>query len=129
MMIRDSAAPAHAPFMELPSVVQQLSPNHTIVGSSDPMRCVMRQVEQVAPTNATVLLLGETGTGKELVARSLEPTQHRRAGSSWPTAVLSFSTRSASCRSNCSRRFFACCRKDKSNVSVPAGRREWMSGS
>jgi transcriptional regulator with GAF, ATPase, and Fis domain len=64
--------------MELPSVVQQLSPDSTIVGASDPMRYVMRQVEQVAPTNATVLLLGETGTGKELVARAIHQNSPRR---------------------------------------------------
>ncbi len=38
----------------------------TIVGSSDALRYVLFRVDQVAPTNATVLLLGETGTGKEL---------------------------------------------------------------
>jgi formate hydrogenlyase transcriptional activator len=77
-MMRDSAVSVHAPSMELPSVVQQLSPDSTIVGTSDPMRYVMRQVEQVAPTNATVLLLGETGTGKELVARAIHQNSPRR---------------------------------------------------
>ena len=77
-MMRDSAVSVHAPSMELPSVVQQLSPDSTIVGASDPMRYVMRQVEQVAPTNATVLLLGETGTGKELVARAIHQNSPRR---------------------------------------------------
>ena len=79
-MIRDSAVSAHVPTMEMPSVVQQLSPDLTIVGASDPMRYVMRRIEQVAPTNATVLLLGETGTGKELVARAIHqhsPRRHR----------------------------------------------------
>jgi len=64
--------------MEMPSVFQQLSPDLTIVGASDPMRYVMRRVEQVAPTNATVLLLGETGTGKELVARAIHQNSPRR---------------------------------------------------
>ena len=77
-MMRDSAVSVHAPSMELPSVVQQLSADSTIVGASDPMRYVMRQVEQVAPTNATVLLLGETGTGKELVARAVHQNSPRR---------------------------------------------------
>jgi len=77
-MMRDSAVSVHAPSMELPSVVQQLSPDSTIVGASDPMRYVMRQVEQVAPTNATVLLLGETGTGKALVARAIHQNSPRR---------------------------------------------------
>jgi formate hydrogenlyase transcriptional activator len=46
-----------------------------IVGSSKPMSYVLKQVEKVAPSDSTVLLLGETGTGKELIARAL----HRRS--------------------------------------------------
>jgi formate hydrogenlyase transcriptional activator len=46
-----------------------------IVGSCKPMRQVLKQVEQVAPSDSTVLILGETGTGKELIARAL----HRRS--------------------------------------------------
>ncbi|HKT75082.1 MAG TPA: PEP-CTERM-box response regulator transcription factor [Steroidobacteraceae bacterium] len=42
-----------------------------IIGVSDAMRAVCRAVEKVAPTNATVLLLGDSGTGKELLARSV----------------------------------------------------------
>ena len=49
-----------------------------IVGESDVMRYVMFRVDQVAPTNATVLLLGETGTGKELLARALHQRSARR---------------------------------------------------
>ncbi|HKF00696.1 MAG TPA: sigma 54-interacting transcriptional regulator, partial [Candidatus Sulfotelmatobacter sp.] len=46
-----------------------------IVGSSKPVRAVLKQVEKVAPSDSTVLILGETGTGKELIARAL----HRRS--------------------------------------------------
>ena len=46
-----------------------------IVGSSKPMRQVLEQVQKVAPLSSTVLILGETGTGKELIARAL----HRRS--------------------------------------------------
>jgi len=46
-----------------------------IVGSSKPMRQVVKQVEKVAPSDSTVLILGDTGTGKELIARAL----HRRS--------------------------------------------------
>jgi len=47
-----------------------------IIGVSDTMRSLCRSIEKVAPTNATVLLLGDSGTGKELLARSL----HRLSG-------------------------------------------------
>jgi len=46
-----------------------------IVGSSKPMSQVLKQVEKVAPSDSTVLILGETGTGKELIARAL----HRKS--------------------------------------------------
>jgi formate hydrogenlyase transcriptional activator len=46
-----------------------------IVGSCKPMRQVLKQVEKVAPSDSTVLILGETGTGKEMIARAL----HRRS--------------------------------------------------
>jgi transcriptional regulator with GAF, ATPase, and Fis domain len=42
-----------------------------IIGDGDAMRYVMSRIDQVAPTDATVLLHGETGTGKELLARAL----------------------------------------------------------
>jgi formate hydrogenlyase transcriptional activator len=46
-----------------------------IVGSSEALRIVLRQVDKVAASDSTVLLLGETGTGKELIARAI----HRRS--------------------------------------------------
>jgi formate hydrogenlyase transcriptional activator len=50
-----------------------------IVGSSAPLRRVLAQVEKVAPTVSTVLILGETGTGKELMARAIH-NRSKRAG-------------------------------------------------
>jgi formate hydrogenlyase transcriptional activator len=50
-----------------------------IVGRSAALRKVLAQVAQVAPTGATVLLLGETGTGKELLARALHDRSPRRS--------------------------------------------------
>ncbi len=52
-----------------------------IVGSSEGLRQVLRQIEIVAPTDSTVLIYGETGTGKELVARAVhqpQPAQGQR---------------------------------------------------
>jgi PAS domain S-box-containing protein len=50
-----------------------------ILGQSPKLEKVFHQVEQVAPTDTTVLLLGETGTGKELFARSLHDLSQRKA--------------------------------------------------
>lgn len=49
-----------------------------IVGGSPALLNVLQQVERVAPTNATVLILGETGTGKELIARAIHDRSNRR---------------------------------------------------
>jgi len=49
-----------------------------IVGRSAAMRRVLGEVETVSPTTATVLILGETGTGKELVARAIHRMSRRR---------------------------------------------------
>jgi transcriptional regulator with GAF, ATPase, and Fis domain len=49
-----------------------------MVGTSASLRRVQRQVEVVAPTDATVLILGETGTGKELIARAIHRLSPRR---------------------------------------------------
>src|SRR5580658_9854714 len=49
-----------------------------IVGSSPPLKQVLQLVETVAPTDSTVLLLGETGTGKELIARAVHEHSRRK---------------------------------------------------
>jgi formate hydrogenlyase transcriptional activator len=50
-----------------------------IVGSSEPLHAVLQQVARVAPMDSTVLILGETGTGKELIARAIHKRSHRAA--------------------------------------------------
>ena len=53
-----------------------------IVGKSEALRRVLQQVETVAPTDSTVLIYGETGTGKELIARALHNLSARQANAS-----------------------------------------------
>jgi DNA-binding NtrC family response regulator/tetratricopeptide (TPR) repeat protein len=48
-----------------------------IVGRSEPLRCVLDQVAKVAATDSTVLILGETGTGKEMIARAIHKGSKR----------------------------------------------------
>jgi len=50
-----------------------------IVGRSAALRRVLAEIDMVAPTDATVLLCGETGTGKELLARAVHQASGRRA--------------------------------------------------
>src|SRR5205823_8878417 len=49
-----------------------------IIGNSPALKRVLHQVETVAPTDSAVLVLGETGTGKELIARSIHDLSGRR---------------------------------------------------
>ncbi len=61
--------------------VEQLafeSPRYRLVGRSPAVRAVIQQIEKVAATNATVLVRGPSGTGKELVARALHHNSPRR---------------------------------------------------
>ncbi|MGA2351666.1 MAG: sigma-54 dependent transcriptional regulator [Terracidiphilus sp.] len=53
---------------------------HTMVWTGDTMRRVMAQIERVAASEARICIYGETGTGKELVARTLHEMSNRAAG-------------------------------------------------
>jgi PAS domain S-box-containing protein len=59
--------------------IDRFSMFEEIVGSCEPMRQVLKQVAKVAPSGSTVLILGETGTGKELIARALHRRSNRAA--------------------------------------------------
>src|SRR4029077_4989967 len=49
-----------------------------IVGNSDALLELLKRVDQVAPTNSSVLIYGETGTGKELIARAIHDRSARK---------------------------------------------------
>ena len=57
--------------------VDRVSMFEEIVGTSRPLRTVLSQVIRVAPNDSTVLITGETGTGKELFARAIHKRSHR----------------------------------------------------
>ena len=57
--------------------IDQSSMFEEIVGSSDVIRNILKQVTKVAPSDSTVLVLGETGTGKELIARAIHKRSKR----------------------------------------------------
>ena len=57
--------------------IDQSSMFEEIVGSSDVIRNILKQVAKVAPSDSTVLVLGETGTGKELIARAIHKRSKR----------------------------------------------------
>jgi formate hydrogenlyase transcriptional activator len=59
--------------------VNRVSMFEEIIASCEPMRQVLKQVTKVAPSDSTVLILGETGTGKELIARAFHRRSNRAA--------------------------------------------------
>src|SRR5438309_1386115 len=58
--------------------LQEVAPGSELIGKSPAMRKVTELIEMVAPTEATVLITGETGTGKEVVARAIHQAGPRR---------------------------------------------------
>jgi PAS domain S-box-containing protein len=69
---------AHEETLALREELDRTSMFEEIVGTSPPLRGVLADISRVAPTDSTVLITGETGTGKELVARAI----HKRSGRS-----------------------------------------------
>lgn len=63
--------------MDLPTPVISDS-SQRIIGESEPMQVVLRQVVQVAPTKATVLITGETGVGKDVIAQAIHENSPRK---------------------------------------------------
>ena len=64
-----------------PVMSESCSQSHfdEIVGNSEALRRVLEEIETVAPTDSTVLIYGETGTGKELIARALHNLSPRKS--------------------------------------------------
>jgi len=65
---------------DLRRLIDAQSRFHGMLGRSEPMRRVYRQIENVAAVDSTVLIEGETGTGKELAAQAIHRAGRRRAG-------------------------------------------------
>ena len=63
--------------MNFPTLVTSDS-SRRIIGKSAPMQAVLRQVAQVAPTKATVLITGETGVGKDVIAQAIHEGSPRK---------------------------------------------------
>src|SRR5262249_18089409 len=57
--------------------VERASMFDEIVGTSNPLKAVLSRIAKVAPTDSTVLITGETGTGKELIARAIHKKSQR----------------------------------------------------
>ena len=68
---------AHEETLALREELEKASMFEEIVGTSSPLRAVLASVSRVAPTDSTVLITGETGTGKELVARAIHKRSSR----------------------------------------------------
>src|SRR4029077_7679614 len=68
---------AHEETLALREELEKAAMFEEIVGTSSPLRAVLASVSRVAPTDSTVVITGETGTGKELVARAIHKRSRR----------------------------------------------------
>lgn len=64
------------------------NPVEALIGRSDPLGRVVEQIRQVAPTDSSVLILGETGVGKELVAKAIHNMSGRKDGPFIPVNLV-----------------------------------------
>jgi DNA-binding NtrC family response regulator len=75
-MVRQLASPPPSPA----TWRARQTPGVAVIGEHPAMKQVLERVDQVAATDASVLIRGETGTGKEVIARLLHGASHRRSG-------------------------------------------------
>ncbi|MBN1350475.1 sigma-54-dependent Fis family transcriptional regulator [candidate division KSB1 bacterium] len=61
-----------------PGIKHELLQKFGLIGESDGMQQIMAKIEQVAPTNISVLIIGESGTGKEIIARAIHEKSLRK---------------------------------------------------
>jgi DNA-binding NtrC family response regulator len=66
--------------LEVESLRTEVQGRYQLIGRSKPMQDVFNKIERMAATDMTVLVCGETGTGKELVAKALHYSGHRKKG-------------------------------------------------
>src|SRR5262249_55241464 len=71
----------HDENLALKEEIAQASMFEEVIGASAALKAVLSRVSKVAPTDSTVLLTGETGTGKELIARAIHKLSRRSSGS------------------------------------------------
>ncbi|MBN2654793.1 MAG: sigma 54-interacting transcriptional regulator [Nitrospirae bacterium] len=76
--IKELKSKLHQENIYLMEEINLLHSHKDIIGNSESIRAVLKQVEQVAPTDSTVLIQGETGTGKELVAHAIHNLSARK---------------------------------------------------
>jgi len=76
--VEPTKLPLHAGSLLLRNEIRIKQRSEEIVGHSKVLRRTLKLVERVAPTDACVLILGETGTGKELIARAVHRLSSRR---------------------------------------------------
>jgi two-component system nitrogen regulation response regulator GlnG len=81
--------PAHVPLPEGPAA-QEPPQGSALVGRSKPMLKLLQSIGRAARMNETVLILGETGTGKELVAQAIHTNSARQAGPFVPMNCSAF---------------------------------------
>lgn len=64
-------------YLAVKNQLQRIEGTRQLIGSSEQMQQVQRLIDRIAPTDSTVVILGETGTGKELVARAVHDRSYR----------------------------------------------------